>query len=235
MLIDLFWKGIVIGLAASIPLGPVGVLCLTKTLNKSRLNGFVTGSGAAFADALYAVIAGFGISFIIHFIVHYQDVLKILGGVLVIYFGIRIFITNPAIQIRQQIKNKEHGLWNDFFTSFALTISNPVGLFVFGAVFAGFGLINKDTSQWNVLILIAGVFTGAMLWWFSLSTLVSIFRNKFKSRRLLYVNKISGGALILFGAFIALTVFLPKAEENNIPQEHQNTINIIKQKDSLPE
>jgi threonine/homoserine/homoserine lactone efflux protein len=220
MLIDLFWKGIIIGLSASIPMGPVGVLCMTKTLNKSRFSGFITGSGAAFADGVYAVIAGFGVSFIIHFIVQYQDVLKLLGGAVVIFFGIRLFLTNPAVQLRKQMKSKGKGLWGDFFTSFALTISNPVGLFVFGAVFAGFGLIASETDTWSVLILIGGVLSGAILWWFSLSTLVSIFRDKFRLRRLLWVNRISGIIVMIFGAIILLLVFLPNVKESNLPEEY---------------
>lgn len=221
MFFDLFWKGIIIGISASIPMGPVGVLCINKTLNKGRLAGFITGSGAAIADVVYAIIAGFGVTFIISFIVHYQEIVKIIGGLIVLYFGYKLFVTNPAKQFRKQLKTKGKGLWGDFLTSFALTISNPVGLFVFGAVFAGLGLLSEESNHVTVLTLIVGVVTGALIWWVSLSTLVSIFRNRFKLRRLLYVNKISGVGLMLFGLFIIFTIFMPRLDEKDLPKEYQ--------------
>jgi threonine/homoserine/homoserine lactone efflux protein len=234
MFIDLFWKGIIIGISASIPMGPVGVLCVNKTLNKGRISGFVTGSGAALADALYAIIAGFGISFIIDFVVDYQNLVKVLGGMLVFYFGYKLFTTNPAKQLRKQMKTKGRGLWGDFLTSFALTISNPVGLFVFGIVFAGFGLLAGDASLGAVLVLIFGVISGAILWWFTLSTLVSIFRNKFRLRRLLYVNKVSGVIVMVFGLFIFVTIFLPRINDNDLPKEYRkNQPTIIKPAEKL--
>lgn len=163
MLADFVWKGIIIGLSASIPLGPIGILCIQRTLGKGRNSGLISGLGAASADLFYAVLAGFGVSFIINFIVQYQGVFKIAGGLFLIFLGIKLYIANPAKVMRRQLKQKNKGLWGDYLSAFALTLSNPIGLFVFMAVFAGLGLIEQNIHYFSVTILVSGVFAGAVL------------------------------------------------------------------------
>ena len=216
MLADFVWKGILVGLSASIPLGPIGILTIQRTLNKGRFAGFVSGSGAAAADAFYAILAGFGVSIIIDFIIEYQNVFKIVGGLFLLFLGVKLFVTNPAKVMRKQLKQKNKGLWGDFLSSFALTISNPVGLFVFMAVFAGLGLIGQEIHYVSVILLISGVFAGGCLWWFTLTLLVSVFRNQFKMRRLLLINKLAGILVFLFGIFIIVSMFIPALKENKV-------------------
>ncbi len=208
MFAEFLWKGIVVGLLASIPLGPIGVLCIQRTLSKGRLSGFISGLGAAAADVLFAIIAGFGISIIIDSVVEYQFYLKIIGGIILFLLGIKLLFTNPAIELRKQLKNKKKGLLGDFLSIFAVMISNPVGIFIFAAVFAGFNLVAGGSTA-SVLFLILGVLLGASLWWFCLSSLVSIFKEKFRLRRLLIINRIAGVLIIGFGVLIIISIFVP--------------------------
>lgn len=206
--LEYFWKGIIVGLSATIPLGPIGVLCIQRTLNKGRQSGFVSGIGAATADAFYAVLAGFGVSFIIDYLIKYQTGIRITGSLILIFLGYRLITTNPAIQLRKQLRKKRKGLFGDFISTFALTISNPITIIYFIGIFAGFNILGQQSNYFSVVALIIGVFSGALLWWFSLSTLINIFRNKFKLRKLLYINRITGIFIIGFAIFIIVSVFI---------------------------
>lgn len=207
MFLDYLWKGIVIGLSASIPLGPIGVICIQRTLNKGRLSGVISGLGAAFADGFFAVIAGFGITAVIDYLVAYQLYFRIIGAIIVIFMGIKLIQTNPGLQLRKQLQKKRKGLFGDFISIFALTISNPITLFVFLAVFAGLNIFNTESNISSVLTLLFGTLLGATSWWFTLSSVVSIFRNKFKLRRMLLINRVAGVLIIVFGIFVFISVF----------------------------
>ncbi len=210
MFLDLLWKGIIIGLSASIPLGPIGVLCIQRTLNKGRKSGFISGLGAAAADGFYAIVAGFSVSIVIDYLTEYQLILRIIGSIVLFFLGYKLITTNPAVQLRNQLKKKRKGLFGDFISIFALTISNPITVFVFAAVFAGFHVLDPDTPKHSVLILIFGILLGASTWWFTLSSVVSIFKDKFRLRRLLLINRIAGVLVIAFGGFIIATLFFDK-------------------------
>jgi len=207
MFFNYLWKGIVVGLSASIPLGPIGVLCIQRTLNKGRKSGFISGLGAAAADGFYAIVAGFSISIIIDSLVEYQLYLRILGGIVLLFLGYKLMTTNPGVQLRKQLRKKRTGLFGDFISIFALTISNPITIFVFAAVFAGFGIVDKNSNFVSVVVLILGILLGATSWWFTLSSVVSIFRHKFKLRRMLVINRVAGVLVIIFGLFIFGTLF----------------------------
>ncbi len=210
MFLEYLWQGIVVGLSASIPLGPIGVLCIQRTLNKGRISGFVSGLGAASADGFYAIVAGFSISVVIDSLTEYQLYLRIIGGLVLLFMGYKLIVANPGVQLRKQLKKKRKGLFGDFISIFALTVSNPITVFVFAAVFAGFGIVDKESQFSSVLSLIVGVLTGATIWWFTLSSIVSIFRSKFKLRRMLVLNRIAGILVILFGLFIFGTLLFGK-------------------------
>ena len=205
--IFLLIQGIVLGFSASVPLGPMGLICIQKTLNRGRLAGIVSGAGAASADMFYAIIAAFGISFITDFIEREQFTLRIIGSIILLLLGFKIFITNPAIQIRKQ-KGKKNNLIGDFVSIFFLTLSNPITVFFFGAVFASTGILKSENTFWELCELVAGVFLGAMLWWFILTTVVNVFRSKFRLKRLWWINKITGAVIVIFGiAALVGTIF----------------------------
>lgn len=205
MSIEYLIKGMIIGFSASAPLGPIGILCVQKTINKGRISGYVSGLGAAMADIIYAIISGFGLTIISNFIIQQQLYLRICGGIVLLYLGIKIFLTNPGIQIRKQ--SKEKNFFSDFISIFLLTISNPITLFVFAGVFAGFGLVNADIDYKLVTELVFGVFLGAAIWWIILVTLIDMFRSRIRLRRLLWINKTSGVIIVLFGIAAIISLF----------------------------
>ncbi|SMO85960.1 Threonine/homoserine/homoserine lactone efflux protein [Saccharicrinis carchari] len=206
MLLNYLIDGIIIGFSASVPLGPIGVLCIQRTLNKGRLSGFISGLGAAFSDTIYAILAGFSLSYIVNFIEQQLLYIQIFGALLLILLGIHIFYSNPAVQLRKQRKGKSN-LFQDFISTFIVTISNPLAIFLFLAFFASFGAVKPGDDASNHFILIAGVLAGASLWWFILSSLISLFRSKINLRRLWWLNKITGAAIVIL-VVIGFVVFL---------------------------
>lgn len=202
-------NGVLVGFTASMPLGPIGVLCIQKTISKGRMAGFVSGMGAATADTIYAIIAGFGLTFISNFIVNQQFYLRIGGAVICFYLGLKIFRTNPAIQLRRESQRGQN-IWTDYLSILFLTISNPLTLLLFGAVFAGFGIIQGNADFKSIFLLVCGVFMGALSWWTLLTGFVNLFRSKFRLKRVWWLNKITGMLIILF-SFVALaSVFFLK-------------------------
>ncbi len=204
--------GIIIGFSASVPLGPIGVLCIQRTLNKGRLAGFFSGLGAAFSDTLYAIIAGFSLSFIVSFIEQQLLYIQIFGAAILIFLGFKIFYSNPAKQLRKQKRGKGN-LFQDFVSTFLITISNPLAIFLFLAFFASFGVVKKGGDYFNHMLLIIGVMTGASLWWFILTSVVNLFRSKINLRRLWWLNKIAGATIVIL-VVIAFVFFLIESPIN---------------------
>lgn len=199
MFASLLVKGIIVGLLASIPLGPIGVICIQRTINKGRLSGFLSGMGAATADTIFAAIAGFSLTFVISYIEEKQILFQALGGAIVFVLGIKIFFTNPVRQLRRH-KRKKSNLVEDYFSVLAVTITNPLAIFLFIALFASLGVVSDNTNWTHSLITTSGVFLGAALWWYILTSLVNTFRTKFRLRQLWWINKLSGAAIFTLGA-----------------------------------
>ncbi len=202
-------KGLLIGISVSAPLGPIGVLCIQRTLNKGFKSGFVSGSGAASADIIYAIIAGFSITFISDFLIENQTYIRIIGGAFLILVGIRISISNPAKQIRK-LRVKGNNYYKDYITSFLITVSNPITILAFGAFFTAFNMIDKAVSNFHIFIMIIAVFTGSLIWWLSLIGLVTIFKKRIRLRNLLWINRITGILIVLFALFVIISAFLPQ-------------------------
>ena len=192
------FRGILIGLMVSVPLGPMGVLIIQKTLQKGALAGFVAGMGAACADLFYATVAAFGLGFVINVIQTHELILQIIGGIFLIIVGLKIYFDNPLKQIRMKKRVTKKGLLGDFLTLFFLTVSNPVAIVVFMAVFAGASVF-----------VLSGVVIGGGLWWYTLSTLVNIFRKKFRLRVLITINRVSGVLITVLGGLVILAAFEP--------------------------
>lgn len=209
MNISIFFKGILTGFISSIPIGPIGLIIMQRTLNKGYKIGFISGFGAALADTFFAFIAAFGISFIHNFIEQQQQILRIIGGIILIILGIRIFFTNVITQVR----SKSYGTMNisiEVIKIFFLTLSNPLTIFVFGAIFAGFNIVVRERTFFELIQLVVGVFVGASLWWMILVIIVNLFRKKFKIRQLWWLNKIMGFIISIFGLISLVSTFIIK-------------------------
>lgn len=197
MFLTLIAKGIIIGLLVSIPLGPIGVLVIQRTVNKSRTAGLLSGMGAALSDTLYAIIAGFSLTFVIDFIRENEILFQAIGALVVLALGIHIFFKNPVTDLRRnKLKGNTH--FQDIISSFLVTFSNPLTVFVFLAVFTSSGVAISLEQPYHSFFVIFGIFFGAFLWWFSLSGIVSLFRHRINLRILWWINKTAGVLIVLF-------------------------------------
>lgn len=203
------FRGIVIGLMVSVPLGPMGVLIIQKTLQKGAFAGFVAGMGAAFADLFYATVAAFGLGVVLNAIQSHELILQIIGGIFLVIVGATIYFGNPLKQIRMKKRVSKKGLLGDFLTLFFLTVSNPVAIVVFMAVFAGASVFGDTPSLRVEMFVLLGILLGGGLWWYTLSTLVDLFRKKFRLRVLIRINRVSGIVITLIGVLVILSVFAP--------------------------
>lgn len=193
----LFFRGLVIGFSIAAPVGPIGVLCIRRTLTDGRASGLVSGLGAATADGLYGCVAGFGLTFISGILIDQQMWLRLFGGLFLCYLGIRTLLSRPA---EQEARAAGTGLLGSYASTFLLTVTNPMTILSFAAIFAGLGLANTSGSYASALVLVLGVFLGSASWWLLLSGGVGLFRDKFNTKGLLWVNRISGVVIIIFGA-----------------------------------
>ncbi len=202
MPLTFFLKGLLIGFSIAAPVGPIGVLCIRRTLNDGRASGLVSGLGAASADALYGSVAGFGLVFVSDFLVSQQIWLHLIGGIFLLTLGMRTLLSKPG---EQAARSRGSGLLGAYASTFILTLTNPMTILSFAAIFAGLGLAGADGDYLSAAILVLGVFLGSGLWWLLLSGGVGLFRNRFEERGLLWVNRVSGviitgfGVMVLFG------------------------------------
>lgn len=207
-ILDFIFKGLLIGIISSAPMGPVGILCIQRTLNKGRWYGFVTGIGAAISDTIYALIVGLGMSFIMKPLQNptYQLILQISGSVLLLLFGIYCFKSNPMKKMHQS-SNTKGSIFHNGLTAFLVTISNPLIIFLFMATFAQFALVQPD-RPFEMIVGFACIPAGALLWWYGLTWLVDKIRGKFDVNGVLIINKVIGSVVILFSIIVLLgTVF----------------------------
>jgi threonine/homoserine/homoserine lactone efflux protein len=193
---SLLLRGFVIGLSIAAPVGPIGVLCIRRTLAEGRVAGFVSGLGAATADMLFGCVAGFGLTFISNVLLAQQFWFRLIGGLFLCYLGVKTLLSRPA-EVAATAQGK--GLFGAYTSTLFLTATNPLTVLAFAAIYAGVGGAVGDYRA--ALTLIAGVFAGSALWWLLLSGGVSLFRAKFDARSLLWVNRISGTVIAGFGVF----------------------------------
>lgn len=196
MLLSLFFKGIIIGLAVSVPLGPIGVLIIQRTVNKNRISGFLSGMGASITDVIYAVVAGFSLTYIIDFIRAHELTFQLFGALMVLALGLFIFLKNPVNDLKKY-KRKGSSYFQDLLSTFLITFPNPLVVFIFLGIFASSGIVFQIDQPLAAILLIGGVFLGANCWWLTLTGLVSLFRHKFNLRVLWWFNKIAGVVIIL--------------------------------------
>jgi threonine/homoserine/homoserine lactone efflux protein len=205
MLLVFFLKGIVVGAVIAVPVGPVGILCLHRTIFDGRLSGLVSGFGAATADALFGAIAAFGLTFVSDWLFGYEIWLRAAGGVYLLYIGGSALTTEVRDRIAEQ--SNPETLFRDFASAFALTITNPVTILVFLAIFAALGLGTQATLV-DASVLVVGVWVGSFVWWLGLSLGIGLFRRAIEPRHLAWISRASGIILFATGAALLATVVL---------------------------
>ena len=201
-IVDLVLKGMLIGMVASAPMGPVGVLCVQRTLNKGRWFGFVTGIGAAISDIIYAGITGFGMAFVMDFINNDRNkfYLQIIGSVMLLCFGIYTWRSDPTRKMHQSGKKLGTYYYN-LWTAFLVTFSNPLIVFLFMGLFAQFAFVLPDHPV-EMLVGFLSIVGGALLWWWGLTWLVDKARTIFDASGIRIINQIIGAVVIVFSVIV---------------------------------
>lgn len=196
-------SGLIIGFSLAAPVGPIGVLCIRRTLAEGRLNGLVSGLGAATADAVYGCIAAFGLTFITDVLVQQQAWLRLVGGTFLIFLGVKTVLSKPS---EKPPSDKRTGLLGAYGSTFFLTLTNPVTILSFAAIFAGIGLGSAVADYGSAALLVFSVFAGSALWWLILSGTVSLLRKRVTPRVLRWINRVSGAIIMGFGVFILISL-----------------------------
>jgi threonine/homoserine/homoserine lactone efflux protein len=193
--LELLLRGAVAGLAISAPVGPVNVLCVSRTLTRGRSKGIISGLGAAAADTIYGSIAGFSISFIIGWLVRELFWIRLVGGLLLIAIGVVYYFKRPR---SLQEASQAGSTGSDVATTFLLTLTNPTTILSFLAVLAVLGL--GEHRPWTLTVfLVLGIFTGSMFWWILLAVVSGYFRDRFNDRAVVWLNRIAALAIGAFG------------------------------------
>lgn len=191
-------QGLALGLAIAAPVGPIGLLCVRRTLEHGPQIGFATGMGAALADTLYGAVAAFGLSAAIGFLQGNEKLFQVVGGIVLLVVAARTFMQKPAAEEAEAAAAPDARNWiSGFMTGLSLTLTNPATIMAFIAIFAGFGLGGLAFTEACVLVL--GVFLGSSLWWLTLSSGVAAMRHRISDRGLTLLNTVTGVALGLFG------------------------------------
>lgn len=196
---DFWWRGALFGFAIAAPVGPIGLLCIQRTLSGGQLRGLVSGLGAATADALYGYVAAFGLTVIAAFLVDQRIWLGVVGGAFLCYLGVRTFLTRPATQAA---KGGTSSLVGAYASTLFLTLTNPMTIFSFIAIFAGMGLAGRQGDIGAAAALVLGVFCGSAAWWLLLSGGVALFRSRFTPGALRWVNQVAGVVILGFGVWM---------------------------------
>lgn len=199
------FKGLALGFSIAAPIGPIGILCIRRTLTEGRAHGLVSGLGAATADALYGMVAGFGLTFISSLLIGQRTWLSLIGGTFLCYLGIRTFLSKPA---EREASAQRGGLLGAYASTLFLTLTNPMTIMSFAAVFAGLGIANAPGAYASSGLLVAGVFLGSALWWLVLTNGSSFFLGRFSSHHWRWINRLSGLVLVVFGSASLLTVIV---------------------------
>ena len=194
---SVFLRGLAIGFGIAAPVGPIGVLCIRRTLADGRAVGFAAGLGAATADALYGAVAAFGLTLVSSALVGHGLWLRAIGGLFLCYLGARTWMAPPAATPGPA--GRSRGLAAAWASTFALTLTNPTTIISFAAVFAGLGLGGRVGGYGTAALMVLGVFLGSALWWLLLSTGVGLFRSALTRDRLRWVNRGAGAIIAAFG------------------------------------
>ncbi len=216
--IDILLRGVAVGLASSITVGPVAVLCIQRTLSKNLKSGLASGTGVAVADMLMAIIAYFFYSMLQAQIEEYSAILQVVGGIFVVIVGVYIFFQNPVPQIRRNRAGKSN-LWQDFSSMFVFTLANFIVVIPYLLAFFAMFNVGFESSQSDMASLLRGAVTivgflaGAMSWWIIVTVSIDYFRRRFRPRHMLTINHLAGVIIGVLGIYTILSTFfniLPK-------------------------
>jgi len=194
--ISFFVRGLLIGLSIAAAVGPMSILCIQRTIHKGQRYGLVSGLGIATADALYGCIAAFGLTLVSNFLVSQQFWIRLVGGLFLVYLGARTLLSKPA---ERTATTQANSFVAAYVSTLLLTLTNPLTILSFVAIFAGIGVGGADRSYFSATIVVLGVFTGSVLWWCFLTSIVNFLRGRFTFVWLLWINRVSGGVIALFG------------------------------------
>ena len=205
-LLGLLVQGIVLGFSIAAPVGPIGVLCIRRTLQNGFKSGLASGLGAASADAVYGAIAAAGLTLAADFLAKQQTWLGIFGGAFLLFLGVRTFLSPPPEADEQDPETNKLG--GDYLSTFLLTLSNPITIFSFAAMFGGLNAGLGTGFKTGAFVLVLGVFSGSALWWLGLSVSVNYFRKKFSVGVMRWVNRLAGAVIVIFGMMMLRRAFV---------------------------
>lgn len=210
----LLYKGVLLGFSIAAPVGPIGVLCIRRTLAHGRLTGLLSGLGAATADAFYGGLAAFGLRMITGALTSLGIWPNLVGGLFLAYLGVSTFLATPAdpvatraVSTGDEADGARAGYRRAYFSALGLTLTNPMTIITFAGVYAGAGLTMRADSHWVAASLVVGVFLGSALWWLTLSTGVGLLRRWVNLNVLRWVNRVSGIILMAFAVWSLLKLF----------------------------
>lgn len=206
-MLGLVSKGFLIGVLVSAPMGPIGMLCIQRTLSKGRWHAFITGLGAALSDIIYAALTCLCMGMVVSFVEANQRPLQLLGSIVLALFGVYLFRSNPVRNLRKR-KEKKLSFTQDFITAFLFTFSNMLIVLLYIGLFARFGFVLPEHSVWMILAGIGGIGIGAIVWWFLITYFISKLRRWFNVRGIWLMNKIVGSVIMIVSIIGFLMVFL---------------------------
>jgi threonine/homoserine/homoserine lactone efflux protein len=203
--LSFFIRGLLIGLSIAATVGPMSILCIQRTLNRGQLYGLVSGLGIATADGAYGSIAAFGLTLITNFLISEQKWIRLIGGLFLMYLGIKTMLTKPA-ERAAILQTNVNGYFGAYASTFFLTLTNPLTILSFAAIFAGIGVGSASKTFISAATVVLGVFTGSTLWWIILTSSISLLRKKITPQWLLWINRISGAIITFFGVLSLVTL-----------------------------
>lgn len=208
-ILDIIFKGFIIGVVVSAPMGPVGVLCVQRTLNKGRWYGFVTGLGATLSDMCYALLTGYGMSFVTDYINKNVFILQLLGSLMLLAFGYYTFRTNPVKSLHPINQNNPKGTYvHNFITAFVVCFSNPLIIFLFIGLFARFAVVQHGVVLFDAVTSYVAIAIGAISWWFFITFIINKVRKHFNLRGIWIINRVFGILVMLFSVIGLIFTFL---------------------------
>lgn len=200
-----FVRGLAIGFSIAAVVGPIGMLCIQRTLHKGFLSGLVTGLGAATADGIYGCVAASGLTIISTLLLKQQNWIRLIGGLFLAYLGIKAILTRPVERVAE---TAGHSFPATYASTLLLTLTNPLTILSFAAIFAGLGVGTVSQDEWPAAVATAGVFCGSCAWWLLLSAGIGLLRSRMTIRWLAWINRLAGMALVLYGIIAVISLIL---------------------------